>query len=409
VVSEAVAGRRPAVRPPASWHISTASARGSIHTGDAPNQDSVTAAPLPTVDGSPGWVAAVSDGHGGRRYVRSDRGSRIATRLAVELLAAAAAEAGPGVPPASIVAAAMPKLVDAWRHEVLEDVRREPFTDEEATRSGAAAIASEPLIAYGATLLLLLSRGGDIALGQLGDGDVIVRAATGGCRPIPGDDRLVGGETTSLCLPTAEHDFRFTEFSAEDEVDLVLLATDGYANSFADEQWWPVVIDDLARFLTDHGPDVLDRELPVWLGESAVVGGDDVTVALLTRSPMGPATRGASDVRTAHPVRQADTVPLPARGEVPDPGPEPDLPAAGPPSAGPVAVDVGGRQPVPRDHRRFVAVSAVLTFLLVAAAVIVVVLVTRHSSSPTTPAPIGSTQTPQQKGGTGPPSGSRTR
>ena len=56
-----------------------------------------------------------------------------------------------------------------------------------------------------------------------------------GSRPgrCPGDDRLVAGETTSLCLATAADDFRHAFLPASAEPDLVLLATDGYGNSFA--------------------------------------------------------------------------------------------------------------------------------------------------------------------------------
>ena len=62
----------------ASWRVTSASRRGSSHGDDVPNQDAVRCASVADSGGHPTLVVAVSDGHGGKRYVRSDIGSQYA-------------------------------------------------------------------------------------------------------------------------------------------------------------------------------------------------------------------------------------------------------------------------------------------------------------------------------------------
>src|SRR5271163_4619974 len=74
----------PAGRPadpqdrPAGWVVLTASERGASHViSQTPNQDSVAVERA----GSAGVVAAVADGHGHSRHLRSARGSRLAVSI----------------------------------------------------------------------------------------------------------------------------------------------------------------------------------------------------------------------------------------------------------------------------------------------------------------------------------------
>lgn len=276
-----------------TWRATAATARGSSHDrSGAPNQDAhaVTSA---HGDGTR-WVAVVADGHGGQRYVRSDRGSRLAadlaSRIGLELLTARGSTA-------SSAAAELPRrLLPAWRAAVIADVTADPFTAEEQVRAGAD-LGVAPLIAYGATLIAVFVDRDLTAVAQIGDGDVVLRAAGSVRRPVPGDDRLVAGETTSLCLPTAEADFRF---STTADADLVLVATDGYGNSFADPDWHTTVFSDLGTQLDRDGLEPVAAALPEWVADSARVGGDDVSVILLSRAapPHAPVTGTRRSLRS---------------------------------------------------------------------------------------------------------------
>ena len=94
----------------------------------------------------------------------------------------------------------------------------------------------DPLISYGCTLLLAIMAPSWVGLLQIGDGDVTVVHEAHVESPVPDDDRLVGGETTSLCLPTAVADARVCMLF-EPLPEILILTSDGYANSFADPNW----------------------------------------------------------------------------------------------------------------------------------------------------------------------------
>lgn len=297
-----------------AWVAEGASRRGSSHerTG-APNQDAYA---VQRVGAS--VVAAVADGHGGRRYVRSQVGStmavRLATEIGVELLSTRR-------PDASAAARALPaRLVPAWRAAVDEHYRQHPLTADEAERAGGEL--PDPAILYGATLIVALAADDVVAVAQIGDGSALGAAPQRVDHLVPGDDRLVANETTSLCLPTALADFRWGT-AHFDSGSAILLSTDGYGNSFASEGWEDEVMSDLVGELDSHGFDEVAGSLESWAADSAAVGGDDVTLVLLSRTSAGTSRRtpgwlgmGALAVLA---VAAATVVGLAARGDTPTP------------------------------------------------------------------------------------------
>lgn len=261
---------------PALWAVVSATARGSTHVAkDLPNQDAH--AQITLADGT--VVVAVADGHGGRGYVRSGVGSRLAVDCALDVVAGALREAGTGW---TALGDFPTRLVAAWRSAVLADLSGNPLSDKERGLATAETLA-QPLQLYGSTLLVAALGRDGLWAAQIGDGDIVV-ASGGSCHsPVPGDDRLVGNATTSLCGPSATADFRTGVLRQLAPGDLVLLASDGYGNSFASEDWAPEVLGDLAEAIDDHGIEQVGNQLPSWVSQSAAVGGDDTTVVLVSR------------------------------------------------------------------------------------------------------------------------------
>lgn len=259
-----------------TWRAVSASRRGSAHAEGVPNQDAVHLRRVARAAGYV-WVVGVADGHGGARYVRSDVGSRAAVDIAVDALSEALQDDDDA---AAALRATVPRIVAAWRERVEADARDRPFSDDELHRGAGGTTA------YGATLLCAVVGDFGVALAQVGDGDALVRSHGFATRPVPGDDRLVAGETTSLCLDSAVDDFRYATVPASAEPDLVLIATDGYGNSFAQATWWHGLVDDVAALVVRSGFDRVADDLPSWLEESARVGGDDVSAVLLVREPL---------------------------------------------------------------------------------------------------------------------------
>lgn len=284
-----------------SWDVVTASAMGSAHRrAGNPNQDAVL-----TSRSDAGLVVALADGHGGRTYTRSAVGSRVAVEIGVTLGEELLGATGP----LAHAASRLPQeIVTRWRRQVAEHLAGRPFDDEERTVLGSA----DPVIAYGSTLLLLVARSDECVVLQLGDGDVVVSGQGGAALlPVPHDDRNVAGQTTSLCLADAASSFRMVDLGTTTGIPRIsILATDGYGNSFADASWPQAVMADLSSHLDATGPSAIVASLEQWVTESAEVGGDDTTVAIVLatgaatarpRPPAPPLTGAAAAVRASLP------------------------------------------------------------------------------------------------------------
>ncbi|HEU5316310.1 MAG TPA: PP2C family serine/threonine-protein phosphatase, partial [Chloroflexota bacterium] len=268
-------------RPPrAQWHLAAASVRGASHRrAGTPNQDAVRC-----VRAERGTVLALSDGHGSERCFRSDVGARLAVAVATRVVGGAL---GRDLTDLEVLDGIAREIVRQWEVAVRADLRLFPLT------RGEERLAEErhPLLAYGATLCVAAVTPEHLLYLQLGDGDIVTVSARGGvARPLPPDERLFANQTTSLCSSQAAHEFR-VGFQALDPCEqggdapaMILVATDGYANSFRDERGFLRVGPDLLEMVRTEGIEPVRECLPAWLDEASRLGsGDDVTVGLLIR------------------------------------------------------------------------------------------------------------------------------
>lgn len=302
------------------WQILSQTVRGASHRrSDLPNQDAIGYWP----DEKRGLsvILAVSDGHGSARYFRSDRGAKLAVRTAREVLQdflrglskpavgeAAGADGQPGraggqVAPQynldeveDLAKERLPKsLIRHWLEYVEDDIRERPLADEELAKleQSDKKVADEvrerglSAVAYGATLLAVLVTESFILYLQLGDGDILaVFEDEQVQRPIEGDDRLMANETTSLCTREAWREFRVRLQPIIDSKPpaLILVSTDGYANSFRDEESFLKVGPDLLREVTTQGLEQVERKMEGWLNEASRAGsGDDISLGVIRR------------------------------------------------------------------------------------------------------------------------------
>ncbi|HTX27711.1 MAG TPA: protein phosphatase 2C domain-containing protein [Streptosporangiaceae bacterium] len=270
-----------------TWLALTASQRGAAHhAAGLPNQDAVQA----RLDAQDVVVAAVADGHGHRRHFRSARGAELAVSVACDAAADLAArldefEAAEQLQSES-VGQLVPAITGRWRAAVRDDLAARPFT---AAEQGARVAGDDALIAYGTTLLLAIAGWRWLVLLQIGDGDIV--GVQPGGRPllaVPADPSLDGLQTTSLCAPGAEEDFRVAVVDLAGTALLgILLATDGYGNAQAAYPWAGAVSADLAGLIGGRPPEWLADQLPIWASRCASADGsaDDTTIALLIAPP----------------------------------------------------------------------------------------------------------------------------
>lgn len=279
------------------WRVIGETVPGASHLrAGIPNQDSI----LYIRESSRGLpiVLSVSDGHGSPKCFRSDRGSQFAVKKAAFLVSEFLEERRGRFDAAEIESRKdylSKEFVKRWREAVEDDLKKEPFTEKEfenlEKKSDAKArklVEDNPYLAYGATSLTVAVEEEFAIYMQLGDGDILnVSSAGEVTKPLAEDPRLLANETTSLCLPKAEKDFRFfvQEISGEKSPAMILLSTDGYLNSFSSEAgFFQAGTDILEMLKSDDGFNAVNDNLKAWLEEATQMGsGDDSTVAIIYR------------------------------------------------------------------------------------------------------------------------------
>jgi hypothetical protein len=204
-------------------------------------------------------------------------------------------------------------LVEAWQQSVLADIAARPFGEGELAVLGSSTSeqqsASRRLLAYGSTVLGLLATEQILLMLQLGDGDILCVDTDGmPNRPWQRDPRLIGNDTTSLCMPRAWEDMQLHLTPMEDRHPaLVLMSTDGYANSFATPADFLQVGPDFLGLVRQHGLARLSLELETILAETSRDGsGDDTTLGLvwLAEPPAAESGSAVPDARWPRLVRR---------------------------------------------------------------------------------------------------------
>jgi len=225
-------------------------------------------------------VLAVADGHGSERSPYSDKGARFAVEVAVQVLSELYNNFAPER--LSILKHYAEEqlanlLVRRWIEQVKSDINP----------AGKIQAEEEPsLVEYGSTLLATLLAPNFLLFLQLGDGDILVvgdeRVVE---RPIFKDERLIANETTSLSMPHAWREMQIAFWPVRaDSPRLVMLSTDGYANSFVSEQDFLKAAVDYLDLIQQHGAEWVDAHLEEWLNDASMRGsGDDITVGLAFR------------------------------------------------------------------------------------------------------------------------------
>ena len=281
----------------AQWLVFGESVQGAAHVRSGkPGQDAICWTGPP--EGYASVVLAVADGHGSAKAFRSATGATFAVRSAaqdvrsfleaqVELsnLSAIKRIATEGLPQ---------EIVKRWTESVEQELAAKPLTALELQAledKDREAVERNPLLAYGSTVLAVAVTKQFVLYLQLGDGDIVHVSEEGEpTRPMPKDDRLFANETTSLCAPRAWKDFRVQfQVIAERQPALIMLATDGYINSYQNEEGFLKVGADILQMIREEGAEKIKQELPGWLTQVSEKGsGDDITLGLVVRTNLLP-------------------------------------------------------------------------------------------------------------------------
>jgi len=280
------------------YEYSSSTVIGASHLRNGiPNQDSIDVY-CGEQDEEPFKIFALSDGHGSDKYFRSDTGSKIAVEKAIEVLKAFFKEVNyfKDIDPLEIeidIIDKIPRRIeDEWKKTVLDHLKTYPFTEDELNKlykkegeKSLDFIKRKPGHAYGATLLAAAVIKNYILLFQLGDGDILFldKKKRVFC-PLKSDERLIGNDTTSLCMRDAFKDFRsrIIRLTSSEIPELILMSTDGYSKSYTSEDDFFKVARDIADFIHKDGIKIIQDNLSTWLDTTSKYGcGDDVSACII--------------------------------------------------------------------------------------------------------------------------------
>jgi serine/threonine protein phosphatase PrpC len=281
----------------AEWRVIGRSVLGAQHKrSNLPNQDAIRYDPDNGL--GPPVILAISDGHGSPKCFRSSIGSQIAVRIATEVLTAFLKnqELNGNLSVAKRLAEErLPQeLARRWQEEVRTEFASREFSAEELeslkSKKGEGEcqeVKSNPLLAYGATLIIVVVTSDYLLFLQLGDGDILIVSESGEvARPLPHDARLMALETFSLCEPEPWKHFRigFQVLSVAAPA-LIMVSTDGVSDSFPDNDkfFFKLASDALERMRATGVAKEADN-LEALLNQISEGGsGDDITVGFIKR------------------------------------------------------------------------------------------------------------------------------
>lgn len=199
--------------------------------------------------GSDYALVIVCDGHGGKKYFRSNRGARIAAEMARTAIREFMRSRFTRLQQGGKVVDTLlsnsnvylnqlsANIIFRWREAIAKDVAIEPFTEAEKsmlTPKELASFLSEEgwVSAYGTTLIAAV-RAEKFWFGlHIGDGKCVTVNALGEyAQPIPWDEKCFLNQTTSLCDEHALSRFRYY-FSKDNLPVAIFIASDGVDDTF---------------------------------------------------------------------------------------------------------------------------------------------------------------------------------
>ena len=290
------------------WRLIGASAHGAKHILEGkPNQDKILFSPSEDNVKNLPIILAVADGHGAQIHFRSEKGAEIAVNSAIEVCKKLENSSYNSMKDTKIKEWICRDIYRKWVDNVQRDIEENKFSDEEKIilqnkktepKIPQVVTDSNELLAYGSTILTVIIHDTYILFLQLGDGDIFVINHDGTIdRPIPDDNRFVGTETTSLCLPEAWYEFKVKLREITNNTDyplMVLLSTDGLKGS-----WREGLPDrglnkfglDIVTMICENtegihaGLDKIDENLLNWLNQISNGIGDDTTAGIIFNIP----------------------------------------------------------------------------------------------------------------------------
>ncbi|MDR0560554.1 MAG: protein phosphatase 2C domain-containing protein [Prevotellaceae bacterium] len=245
-------------------------------------------------------VAVISDGHGGDDYFRSDVGSHLAVKTALEcikeFLSAFVSENSIDETMLIEIRENFDKylvqletsIISRWRNSIGEHYAQNPFTEAELqimSEKSRQKFEIEPenrfVKAYGATLIVAIVFKKHFWFGlQLGDGKCVALFKNGEVKhPIPVNEKCFLNRTTSLCDENPLAEFRHC-FHSDNFPQWIFVGSDGIEDSFKGDEGLNDFYTEVARTFRKQNWEKAINELKDYLPQLSQRGsGDDMSIS----------------------------------------------------------------------------------------------------------------------------------
>lgn len=258
-------------------------------------------------------IAIVCDGHGGKRYFRSDIGAKIAAEVAERKVSAFIEEAGFSLlkdtpftqcvtiseqitnqdfDKTSNIERAFRQLFGSiiyeWNAQVLEHANQTPISETEKEgleERWIKEFESKDNLekVYGCTLLLCAYTPQFWFAFQIGDGKCFACDENGNwSEPIPWDERCFLNKTTSICDSSAIDEFRYCYDGTGNFPIAVILGSDGIDDSFGAEENQANFYVQILKSIAKSGIEATLSEIKSTLPQLSKIGSqDDMSIAMV--------------------------------------------------------------------------------------------------------------------------------
>lgn len=258
-------------------------------------------------------VAIVCDGHGGKRYFRSEIGAKIAAEVTVQKTSAFIEAVGVTLlkgsgftqktaistqihnhdfekqsPAERAFRQLFGSIIYEWNAQVLAHAKANPITEQEKEgleHRWIEDFQKERSLekVYGCTLMTYASTPEFWIAFQIGDGKCFAVDESGNwSQPIPWDERCFLNKTTSICDSSAIDEFRYCyEGDGKFPVALIL-GSDGIDDSFGAEENQANFYVQILKSLIKNGIDATIAEIEMTLPQLSKIGShDDMSIAMI--------------------------------------------------------------------------------------------------------------------------------
>lgn len=258
-------------------------------------------------------VAIVCDGHGGKRYFRSDIGAKIAAEVAERKVRAFIEEVGlsllKGIPFTQCVTISeqitnqdfdktsnierafrqlFGSIIYEWNAQVLEHASQVPISETEKEgleKRWIKEFESKDNLekVYGCTLLVCAYTPGGWFAFQIGDGKCFTCDENGiWSEPIPWDEQCFLNKTTSICDSSAIDEFRYCYDGTGNFPIAVILGSDGIDDSFGAEENQANFYVQILKSIAKSGIEATLSEIESTLPQLSKIGSqDDMSIAMV--------------------------------------------------------------------------------------------------------------------------------